>query len=125
MVFAMIIAAAITGAIAYLLGAPVLKLKGHYLAMATLGLGIIINIIFKEEYKLTGGPSGMGLPYFKLFGKAVDPNTESYYYLVWIVVLFAILLSIHLVHSRIGRALRAIHEDEMAAAQSITQNPSR
>ncbi len=116
MIFAVIIAAIFTGAVAMLVGIPTLKLKGHYLAMATLGLGIIIQIVFKEEFELTGGPSGKGVPYLNLFGKVFDPNTRDYYYLVFAVALLGILVSIHLVHSRLGRALRAIHEDEMAAA---------
>jgi branched-chain amino acid transport system permease protein len=116
MVVAAALAAAMTGAVALVVGIPTLKLKGHYLAMATLGLGIIIQIVFKEEAPLTGGPSGMGVPYLKVWGREIDPNTPAYYYLVWGLVAVAILLSIHLVHSRIGRALRAIHEDEMAAA---------
>jgi len=111
-------AAILTAALAVLVGIPTLKLKGHYLAMATLGLGIIIQIVFKEEYLLTGGPSGMGVPYFKVAGKSIDPGTDAYFYLVWAAALLGILLSIHLVHSRIGRALRAIHEDEMAASAS-------
>ena len=118
MVIAAALAAALTGAVAWLVGTPTLKLRGHYLAMATLGLGIIIQIVFKEESLLTGGPSGMGVPYLKVWGREIDPNTPAYYYLVWVVVVAAILLSIHLLHSRTGRALRAIHEDEMAAATS-------
>ena len=48
------------GALAWLVARPILKLKGHYLAMATLGLGIIISIVISNEAKLTGGPDGMG-----------------------------------------------------------------
>lgn len=118
MALAALFAALFTGALALLVGIPTLKLKGHYLAMATLGLGIILQIVFKEESELTGGPSGLGVPYFKLFGRVVDPNTDSYYYLVWAVVIVALLVTINLAHSRLGRALRAIHEDEMAAAAS-------
>lgn len=118
MALAALIAAVFTGALALVVGIPTLKLKGHYLAMATLGLGVIIQIIFKEESELTGGPSGLGVPYLKLAGKTFDPNTNSYYYLVWAVALAAILVTINLVHSRIGRALRSIHENEMAAAAS-------
>ncbi len=118
MVLAPFAAAGLTGLLAMAVAVPTLKLKGHYLAMATLGLGIIIQIIFKEESALTGGPSGLGVPYFKVFGHAVDPNKAQYYYLVWGVVIVAMLLAINLVHSRIGRALRSIHEDELAASAS-------
>jgi len=118
MVIAAALAALFTGAVALAVGIPTLKLKGHYLAMATLGLGIIIQIVFKEEAPLTGGPSGMGVSYLKVWDLEIAPNSTAYYYLVWIVVLAATLLSIHLVHSRLGRALRSIHEDEMAASAS-------
>lgn len=116
MVIAALIAAGFTCLIALLLGLPTLRLRGHYLAMATLGLGIIINIFFKEESALTGGPSGMGVPRLAVGGFEVTPNSVIYYYLVWGVTGLLTLLTIHLVHSRLGRALRAIREDELAAA---------
>jgi len=118
MVLAWIAAAIITGLLALIVGIPTLRLKGHYLAMATLGLGIILQIVFKEENLATGGPSGMSVPYFKIMGSEVNPNTATFYYLVWAVVLASLVLSINLVHSRIGRALKSIHEDDMAAAAS-------
>src|SRR5512133_973746 len=55
----MVVAAAVVGACAFLIGFPILKLQGHYLAMATLGLGIIVYIVFNEATDLTGGPSGL------------------------------------------------------------------
>ncbi len=116
MLSAIIIAACFTGLLAFIVGFPTLKLKGHYLAMATLGLGIIIQMVFNEEGPLTGASTGKGVPYLTVFGKEFDPNTNSYYYLVWGTALAVLFLSINLVHSRVGRALRAIHEDEMAAA---------
>ena len=58
------------------------------------------------------------MPYLKVFGHEIDPNAVEYYYLVWGVAIFFIALSINLVHSRIGRALRSIHSNEMAAAAS-------
>jgi len=118
MIAAAAFAAAFTGALALIVGIPTLKLKGHYLAMATLGLGIIIQIVFIEEIALTGGPTGLSVPYFRILGRDLDPNTLSYYYAVWLVVIALTLLAIHLVHSRLGRALRAIRADETAAAAS-------
>lgn len=118
MIVAALFAAAFTGVLALAVGVPTLKLKGHYLAMATLGLGIIIQIVFMEEIPLTGGPTGLSVPYFRIMGQDLDPNTLAYYYAVWIVTIALTLLAIHLVHSRLGRALRAIHADETAAAAS-------
>ena len=51
----MILAAVCAGVLAFVIGFPILKLKGHYLAMATLGFGIIMYIIFNETVDLTGG----------------------------------------------------------------------
>ena len=110
-----IIAAAIVGCIAFFIGFPVLKLKGHYLAMATLGLGIIIYIVFNEAVSFTGGPSGLsGIPSLSLGGFVFDSDVKNYF-LIWGVTLLMILLSLNLVHSRIGRALRSIHDSEVAA----------
>ena len=97
------------------IGIPSLKLKGHYLAMATLGFGIIVQILFIELDSLTEGPSGLvGIPGITFFG--IPMNTDlRYYYFVWIFALLIIVLSINLVDSRIGRALRALNMKETAA----------
>ncbi len=101
--------------IAFTVGNPTLRLHGHYLAMATLGFGIIVFIFFQELDFLTGGPSGLvGIEAMTLFGITFDSD-RSYYYLVSIVMLIILLLSINLVNSRVGRALRAIHGSEIAA----------
>jgi len=101
--------------VACLLGFPVLKLKGHYLAMATLGLGIIIYIVFNETVDYTGGPSGLsGIPNLSLAGITFDSDMKNYY-LIWGFALTVVLLSVNLVNSRIGRALRAVHDSEVAA----------
>ncbi len=112
---AMTVAAVTVGVIAFALGFPVLKLKGHYLAMATLGLGIIIYIIFNEAVDYTGGPSGLsGIPNLTLGGMVFNTDLKNYY-LIWTFTLLVILLSVNLVNSRTGRALRAIHDSEVAA----------
>jgi branched-chain amino acid transport system permease protein len=101
--------------IAVLLGIPTLKLHGHYLAVATLGLGIVVQIIFKEEVGLTGGPTGLtGIPHLTAFGVTFS-NDRSYYFLCWIFLMALLGLSINLVHSRVGRALRAISQNQIAA----------
>jgi len=101
--------------IAFAVGNPTLRLHGHYLAMATLGFGIIVFIFFQELIFLTGGPSGLvGIETMTLFGITFDSD-RSYYYLVCMVMLIILLLSINLVNSRVGRALRAIHGSEVAA----------
>ena len=106
----------IAAVVAILVGAPSLKLKGHYLAMATLAFGIIIYIIFNEEIEWTGGPDGMsGIPGLSLFGFEFD-SVVSYFYLVWGFVFAAFIFTINIIQSGTGRALRAIHSSEPAAS---------
>jgi branched-chain amino acid transport system permease protein len=113
---AMLAGAVGTGAVAYIIGKPIFRLKEHYLALATLGLGLIVHVILMEEVELTGGPSGLtkSIPYLSI-GKLVLNSDFKYYFLVWIVALLAIILANNVVHSRIGRALRSIHGSEFAA----------
>jgi branched-chain amino acid transport system permease protein len=112
---AMPLSAIAVGCLAYLIGFPILKLKGHYLAMATLGLGIIIYIIFNETVDLTGGPSGLsGIPNLQLAGVTFDSDVKNYY-LIWSMTLVVMLLALNLANSRVGRALRAVHDSEVAA----------
>jgi branched-chain amino acid transport system permease protein len=102
--------------LAYLLGLPALKLKGHYLAMATLGFGEIVNIVFKEWGSLTGGPSGLvGIPQLALGGFTLDTDLR-YYMLVWCIVMLVLAFLINLTNSRIGRGLLSIKRSEDAAA---------
>lgn len=109
-----LIAMATTGILAAVLAKPVLKLKGHFLALATLGMGVIFYIMFNEASNITGGPSGIaGVPYLSLGGFVFDKDVE-YYYLVWGAAVAALLISLNLVNSRLGRALRAIHDSEIA-----------
>ena len=106
----------ISALVALLVGQPSLKLKGYYLAMATMAFGIIVFIIFSEEVDLTGGPDGMtGIPGLSLFGFEFD-TTEKYYYLVWAFVFAAFVFSVNVIQSRTGRALRAIDSNEDAAS---------
>jgi branched-chain amino acid transport system permease protein len=112
---AMVIAATVVTLLAFLVGFPILKLKGHYLAMATLGLGIIIYIVFNEAVDHTGGPSGLsGIPNLKIGQITFDTDLKNYY-LIWTMTLICMGLALNLVNSRVGRALRAIHDSEVAA----------
>lgn len=106
---------AMAALVAWIIGIPTLKLHGHYLAMATLGFGIIVYIFFNETIALTGGPSGfVGVPRLTLLGFAFESDL-SYYYLVGLVLALILLLSGNLIDSRLGRALKAIHTSEKAA----------
>jgi branched-chain amino acid transport system permease protein len=97
---------------AVVIAVPALRLKGHYLAVATLGFGEIIYLVLNEWGP--GGPSGFGdIPHFSLLGYTID-STTGFFYLVWGLVAAVLLFSINLIHSRTGRALRAIHDSELA-----------
>jgi branched-chain amino acid transport system permease protein len=97
-------------------GIPSLRLKGHYLAMATLGFGVIVYVVADADpFSWTGGPSGFwSIPKFSVFGYVLK-NEIRWYYFVWGVVLIAMFFLLNVVHSRVGRALRAIHGSETAA----------
>ncbi len=105
--------------IAFILGIPVLKLKGHYLAMATLGFGIIIyRIVLASAY--FGEADGIsGVPGFMLVPGLLVSGDKSWrvtnYYIAWTVLLLAVILLRQLIDSRVGRALRAIHGSPEAA----------
>ncbi len=101
--------------IAYLIGMLIFRLHGHYLAMATLGMNVILFLILTQEVAWTGGPSGFrGIPGFSL-GSFVLSSDVHYYYLIWFFTLVVIGLSLNIVNSRVGRAMRALHTSEVAA----------
>jgi branched-chain amino acid transport system permease protein len=108
----------LTGFFAYLVGKPILRLKGNYLAMATLGLGFIINILSGQFSEVTGGYDGLnGIPRLRIGDFSLWP-AQRYYFLVWGIAILVIVVALNIVNSRIGRALRAIHTNETAASTS-------
>lgn len=118
---AMLIAAAATGFFAYVIGFPIFRLRGNYLAMATLGLGLIMWILFRQLSQITGGPDGMaGIPYLSIGGFIFDTSFKRYF-LVWFICIAILFFSQNIIRSRTGRALRAVHGNE-DAAESIGIN---
>ncbi len=111
---ALIVAALIVGTLAFVVARPILRLKGHYLAMATLGLGIIIAIILNQESWLTGGPDGMSVAPFSIGGYELYTQ-KQWYWVAGAILLFATWLSLNIIDSPVGRALRAVHGSEVAA----------
>jgi branched-chain amino acid transport system permease protein len=110
----------ITMAISYLIGIPVLRLKGHYLAMATLGFGTILYRIFLGT-RVFGEADGISAvsPCVIAPGLAIggDPGSRVFnYYFAWGLVALGMILLLNLINSRVGRALRSIHGNEEAAA---------
>ena len=123
------LAAGLAGVFGVLLGTPVLKLRGDYLAIVTLGFGEIIRVFMnnlEHPINITNGPRGLdridSLSFFGLdFGKKLVigdytiPSVTLYYYLFLVLVVFSVLICHRLETSRIGRAWMAIREDEIAA----------
>jgi branched-chain amino acid transport system permease protein len=109
---ACLVAILLTVVIAYLVGGPVLKLKGHYLAMATLGFGIIVyRMVLGTEF--LGAADGISdVPGFPLLsGVAITGNSSarvSNYYLAWGLVILGMVLLLNLIHSRVGRAVAGV-----------------
>jgi len=111
---ALLLGAAGVGTLAFVIARPILKLKGHNLAMATLGMGLIIAIVLTTEDGLTGGPDGMPVPAFTLLGWELN-DERTWYAVVGVLLLIAVWLALNLIDSPVGRALRAVHGSEVAA----------
>ena len=98
-----------------ILGFPTLKLRGHYLAMATIGFGFIIQLFLINAKSLTRGSDGIpGIPSYDLFGYVFKKEGQAYY----LILAFAIILcyvAYRIKNSRSGRAFQAVRENEMAA----------
>ncbi|MDF2791769.1 MAG: branched-chain amino acid transporter permease [Neobacillus sp.] len=111
---AIVIGMVATFFIAYVIGIPILKLKGHFLALATLGINIIFFIIILGLNEWTGGAAGLiGIPTLSLFGISLTDKV-FFYFFVWVTALLVLLLSINIVRSHVGRVLRSIHDSEIA-----------
>lgn len=114
-----LLAIAITVVVAILVGKPVLALKGHYLAMATLGFGIIIyrivlgSRVFGEADGISNVPGFSLLPGFAVSG-SMSARVQNYY-IAWGAVVLGVLVLTNIINSRVGRSLRALHGSEEAA----------
>lgn len=106
--------AAISGTVAFLVGRPILKLKGHYLAVATLGFGLLVAIVLTNEAGWTGGPDGRGVPRLTFLDWQVR-GSETWYWVAGGTLVGGLVLALNLMSSPTGRALQAIHDSEIAA----------
>ncbi|MBF0193415.1 MAG: branched-chain amino acid ABC transporter permease [Magnetococcales bacterium] len=104
-----------TWLVAELIARPILRLKGHYLAMATLGFGIIINILMVQPTHITGGPDGLSdIPVLNILGWDIDSDIR-WYIVANGALLLGVWVALNLINSRIGLALRAVHGSEVGA----------
>jgi branched-chain amino acid transport system permease protein len=101
---ALLIGGILAAFVAYLIGAPTLRLKGDYLAIATLGFGEIIRVIFTNTQSITNGALGL---------KGIPAVTNLWW--SFGMAAFTLIILVSLINSSYGRALKAIREDEIAA----------
>ncbi|MFN3347623.1 branched-chain amino acid ABC transporter permease [Pseudorhodoplanes sp.] len=106
--------AALAALLAFIVGRPILRLSGYYLAIATLGMGILISMVVSNEANITGGPNGMEVPRMVLFGWRVS-GSMTWYWVSGITLVLGVLIVVNLIESPTGRAFRAIHDSEIAA----------
>ena len=110
-----VVGVVLSAALAMIVGWPILRLTGYFLALATLALGIIATALFYEWDWLTGGTLGIGgIPKLQLFGMALDTPIR-FYYLVLAVMLLCMLLAHNMITSRTGLMLRAMRDAPDAA----------
>jgi len=117
---AALLGAAVSGALAWLVGRPILRLKGYYLAVASLGLGILVSMMLANEAWLTKGPDGMEVPDLGL-NDALEAigidlsNSQFWYGFSGLAMILGAWIALNLHDSPTGRALRALHGSEVAA----------
>lgn len=111
---ALLLGIAFVALLAFVIGRPILRLKGHYLAVATLGMGILIFMVLTNESQWTGGPDGMPVARLELFGLKLK-GYKTWYWIVGGALLLGVWFALNLIDSPSGRALRALHDSEVAA----------
>lgn len=112
----MVVAAVLSGLLAYVIGLPTLRLKDYYLAIATLGFGVSIQVIATQWSGLTGGPVGLALKSRpSIFGFEIANNLQ-FFYLTLAFLLLSYFCVENLTRSRPGRGMQALKDDEEAAA---------
>lgn len=112
---ALLLAMITAGFFGLILALPTLRLKGFYLAIATIGFSEIVRLVMTNERKLTNGLAGiLSIPKPKIFGFVIKSQT-SFYYMVLVLVILVTFVIYSIVNSRMGRAVLAIREDDVAA----------
>lgn len=117
---AALLGAVVSGAVAWIVGRPILKLKGYYLSVATLGFGILVSMVLTNEAWLTGGPDGMAVndpgmnALLKSWGFKFT-NSEFWYAFSGLALVIGAIIALNLQYSATGRALHALHGSEVAA----------
>ena len=109
-----VLGAAFSAVLAFVVGRPILRLRGHYLAVATLGFGVLLTIVFTNEAKWTGGPDGMAVQQLAVINWTLR-RVSTWYWVLAVSFLVSAVIALNLIDSPTGRALRAIHDSEIAS----------
>jgi branched-chain amino acid transport system permease protein len=109
-----VIGACIAGLLAYLVGRPILRLKGHYLAIATLGFGVLVALVLTTESRWTGGPDGMSVAKLSVFGWRAG-NANAWYWLSGAFLVLGAWIALNLDDTPTGRSFLALNDSEVAA----------
>jgi branched-chain amino acid transport system permease protein len=104
----------VSAMMAFVVGRPILRLNGYYLAIATLGMGMLVAMVVSNEANITGGPNGMEVRRLMLFGWRVA-GSLNWYWVSGVSLVIGALIVVNLINSPTGRALRSIHDSEIAA----------
>jgi branched-chain amino acid transport system permease protein len=100
--------------VGFAVGLPALRLRGHYLALATIGFGISTQLIIFRWDSLTNGPRGFDMTPVRFFSMEISSGYQVYY-LITATVLLLIVLARNIIKSKVGRAFLAIRDSEIAA----------
>ncbi|MGM4904040.1 branched-chain amino acid ABC transporter permease [Tardiphaga sp. 866_E4_N2_1] len=111
---ALLLGCLLSALLAFLVGRPILRLKGHYLAIATLGFGVLVALVITTESRWTGGPDGMSVMKLTLFGWRAS-GSDTWYWITGGLLLAGTWIALNLDDTPTGRAFRALHDSEIAA----------
>lgn len=111
---ALLLGALFSCLLALLIGRPILRLKGHFLAVATLGFGVLIAMVLTNEVRWTGGPDGMTVKRLEFMGERIR-SPQAWYWIAGLTTVLGMAIAQNLLNSPTGRALRALHDSEVAA----------
>jgi len=119
-ILALILGAVFSGLLAWFIGRPILRMRGHYLAVVTLGFGILVNMVLVNEVQWTGGPDGITVQALGLKELLKDmgikvKSSVLWYWLSGFILLVGAWIALNLFNSPTGRALRSLHDSEVAA----------